>query len=1341
MKRIFSMLIVVAMVLTMLPVMSFADTFDTENFVGLVLTTTVDNITVQLYNGYSTDAAKLMTPVHVDGNDRYYEVTAKGNYLCISKPASGSARYTQYYNIYISDAEAAKKNVMDVTPGVRQTPAPNWEPSIEVRYFTDEVMSQRFPSKESMWPQYAEVFKTPAFTIARNDHQQTTQTEMESYIAGLDDANDNMYVYNLGKSKMGSYNIPIVIFTTADLSQADTLEKAAALVKADNEKNGKLTVHYQAQIHGDETAAGEAALGTITRLDGAYGESVLDTMNIYVIPRLNPYGSSRGKRVTWINSSTYLDPNRDFMRLETSETQLRMYAYNLFYPEVVIDGHEWQEGITATGMRQVDLMMCSHSLPTFSQKFQDTALDLAKAAFTQLKSDGINFSWYQDSVGGIGFNTGSSNTAFHGSFHLLIETMGVNQGLQMYERRVAAHTSAQTGLFDYLDANVAEVKAVVQAQRQTIVENGKTYEEDDVVLLDVNSSDHPELHINNFVGQKIYQVNMKNGGRQEISTYKAKYYDVIKRTRPAPTAYVLPAGESFTQGVLDLMDKQGISYSFIPAGAAVQLQQYTGTVDLADLTEEKQVVFPKGAYVFTMNQPYALILAGFMEPDMTDAKMTDVNGRETGGTLVQMGKISATDGMFPIYRYIHDLNEEGFIDWVEDPTIPTGLRAVNATVVGQTGKIVGLDAAKAYEYCAVDAQEYIPVAAGATEIADLPLGKYQVRYSATADAPAGTAVIITVGYDLSEYAVYLDSANGSADNDGYAEDDAVATFAQAQQQLDAIMAYAPAGTTGEIRIVGTYEIATTTRSYKLPTHSYPLLITGGTLKFTNTNANSQKWLCIGGETTFDNISLQLGASGSYQFISGEGYKLVIGENVTSLPYTKNDSNTYFGIQGGAGVFDSSKNVAKTDVTIRSGHWQSVYGGGYTSGVSGDVRVVVSGADVSRVTANHNGNIGGNVYMEIENTNVRYEIVAGSTQSGKNVGGDVTLVLKQGVTCPAIYAAGDTGSIAGKVTVVADGIDLTTNKINGKGNGTGTFGSLELDLRQGQLADAIDTFVLKDGISVKLGCEQSKTVTLPYDIDLDLNGFNMALLDLNGKDVTLADNVSEEEGAVAGKLTVMDSTTADYDVADGIYGKITNAGNHVTAADGYMPVSEGDSTSFHKFVMEMTELVVNPIKVGISYKADFKGDQIIKAAINEFGVAVRAYYAPDENSILLDTAGLTHMALKQSAWQTGDSDNTVKSVYVKEIMDPSVTTATNDARAQVPIYTLAYVRLQDGTMLFSDAFAFSLKTAMKQMNDYWNDLDDAGKDTLAKFYLDYAQVMQNWPDIGNISQRASQIEIA
>ena len=1326
------MMMAVLMVMTLLPVASFATEFDTENFKGLVLTTSVDGVTVKLYNGYSTDEANLMTPVYVDGRDQYYEVAAKGHYLCISKPASGKTRYELQCNIYISETEAAQKTVMDVTPGVRSTAG--WEPSIEVRVFNEEVMSKNFPSKASMWPQYAEVFTTPAFTTARNDHQQTTQTEMENYIAGLDDDNDNMYIYNLGKTAMGNFNVPIVIFTTADLSQADTLEKAAAAVKADNEKNNKLTVHYQAQIHGDETAAGEAALGTITRLDGAYGEKVLDTMNIYVIPRLNPYGSYKGKRITWINSSTYLDPNRDFMRLETSETQLRMYAYNLFYPEVVIDGHEWQEGITATGMRQVDLMMCSHSLPTFSQEFQDTALDLAKAAFTQLKSDGINFSWYQDSVGGIGFNTGSSNTAFHASFHLLIETMGVNQGLQMYERRVAAHTSAQTGLFDYLDANVAEVKKIVQDQRNTIVENGKTYEEDDVVLLDVNSSDHPELHINNFVDKKIYQVNMKNGGKQEIKEYKAKYYDVIKRTRPAPTAYVLPAGESFTQDVLALMDKQGISYEFIPSGSAVQLQQYTGTVALAELTEEKLVVFPKGAYVFTMNQPYALILAGFMEPDMTDAKMTDVNGRETGGTLAQMGKITATDGVFPIYRYIHDLNEEGFIDYEDDPTLPKGLSAVDVTTVGGTGKITGLDATKSYEYKAADAAEYTPVAAGATEIADLPVGDYQVRYAATAEAEAGTAVDLRVGYALSEFTVYLDSASGNNANDGYTGETAVSTIKQAQTQLDAIMAYAPEDTTGVIRIVGTYEIATTTQAYKLPAHSYPLLITGGTLKFTNTNSNSQKWLCISGETTFDEISIQLGATGSYQFIAGNGHKLTIGENVTSLPF----NTTYFGIQGGAGVYNSSTNVAQTDLTIRSGYWQSIYGGGYTSGVTGDVRVVVSGANVSRVTANHNGNIGGNVYIEVKNATVRTEIIGGTTQKDRHVSGNVTLVLGEGVTCPSIYAgARETGNIVGTATVVADGIDLTANTIHGKSKSTGTIGNLALELNDGQLADVAENFLTKDGISVKLGCAQTKTVKLPYDMHLDLNGYDMALLDLNGCDLTLAEQTIEEEGAALGTVTVMDSATDDYDVADGVYGTVP-ADADVQFAPGYMAITEGGKTSLHKYDMELTELVVNPDQRGITYKSSFKGDQKVKERVKEFGIAMRAYNAPNETSIWADAAQKTHVALPEDQWQTGDTDTTVKSVYVSNIIHQDIDPVMNQARANVLVYGRAYVQLKDGTMLLSAAESFTMQSAMEHVDTYFNSshLTDANRADLVAMYRteEYRTFMENW-NIPNIKAAA------
>ena len=45
-----------------------------------------------------------------------------------------------------------------------------------------------------------------------------------------------------------------------------------------------------------------------------------------------------------------------------------------------------------------------------------------------------------------------------------------------------------------------------------------------------------------------------------------------------------------------------------------------------------------------------------MEPDVTEME-------EQKGTLVQQSMILPTGDTLPIYRYIHDLNADGFIDY------------------------------------------------------------------------------------------------------------------------------------------------------------------------------------------------------------------------------------------------------------------------------------------------------------------------------------------------------------------------------------------------------------------------------------------------------------------------------------------------------------------------------------------------------------------------------------------------------------------------------------------------------------------------------------------------------
>ena len=247
--------------------------------------------------------------------------------------------------------------------------------------------------------------------------------------------------------------------------------------------------------------------------------------------------------------------------------------------------------------------------------------------------------------------------------------------------------------------------------------------------------------------------------------------------------------------------------------------------------------------------------------------------------------------------------------------------------------------------------------------------------------------------------------------------------------------------------------------------------------------------------------------------------------------------------------------------------------------------------------------------------------------------------------------------------------------------------------------------------VVLQTNVTESVTLDKDVYLDLNGFSMTAVDTNGH-----------------KLYVMDSQTDDYTVSDGIYGTVPAGNEDILAADGYMAVTEAGTTSFHKYDMTFTELVLNPERVGIAYKAQFQGDEKVKAQVAEFGVALRLGAAPNYNSIWMDTENKTHVAMDpEESWVTGTA-NTVKSVYVKEIL---VKGADNAARAEQRIYGVCYIKLNNGTMLLSGSVYKSLHDTMADMNNAFNKLSSDDQTALRNFYNDWKDVMQDWPDIGNI----------
>ena len=108
-------------------------------------------------------------------------------------------------------------------------------------------------------------------------------------------------------------------------------------------------------------------MAVILRLDGAYGESILDKVNVCVIPRVNPDGAYNYDR----RLQNKVDGNRDNLRLTTPEITAFMHAYQVIMPELVLDGHEYNANAHRSYLTPGDVLISVGNTPVNSQAHQD----------------------------------------------------------------------------------------------------------------------------------------------------------------------------------------------------------------------------------------------------------------------------------------------------------------------------------------------------------------------------------------------------------------------------------------------------------------------------------------------------------------------------------------------------------------------------------------------------------------------------------------------------------------------------------------------------------------------------------------------------------------------------------------------------------------------------------------------------------------------------------------------------------------------------------------------------------------------------------------------------------
>lgn len=949
---------------------------DLTNFEGLVIqackdtTITLYNNAIQNNDAYYGRKEYTLTPYATatsGDNVLYYYPNVTGIY-CYEAVQSGY--YTVFQQLYMTDAEAAVYTLEQVMMEERDG---EWDNSY---YFglSEELLYATEGDPDEKWKTEI-TLETPVFTTpGKAAHQQTTQPELEAFIENLDDANDNMYIFSIGTSSEYGFNVPIVFFTKTDLSACTTLEQVAEALK----KDGLPNMAYKAQTHGDEPAGCEGALAVIQELDKAENNYLLDSINIYVIPRINPAGAYDSKRnLTVMLDPSYenRDPDRDLLDMNSKEMRQYMRTVDLFQPVMELDGHERQR-YSSDG----DIQLGIAWKPINGQELFDIQLDMMKNACADLKEMDLSGSWYSGEVNSNSARNNRGYATYQGRIQILMETRGIYLGNEAYAHRTACHVVSAMSFLNYAAENATEMAAVVAAERQRIITEGAVYDEEDIIILSTGKSKHPELAIQT---ERIHLIS----GEVTMIDLVPDMYDQILRSRVAPTAYVLPADLPQMEAILDQMDAQSITYTKLPADAAVSLQQYYGTTDEAYLTEESTVVFPNGAYVFTMDQAKGEILALLMEPDVTDLALYKNN-------LTFQGKITQdANGYFSSYRYIKDL-ENGQIEYTLNP-----VSTITTVYVSSSGSDsnAGTEAAPV----ATIEKAYALLSSGlsgtGTTGTIVLLDDYTITFSVRVDMPSHDFPVAIRGKSASVKLIYQPTTIGESYQQlafhGPTTLDNLELRMESTDKLDYIFACGHKFTVGS-GVTTSYVSSAPSLSggdYATAVENTDLTILGG--KWYAVYAGSFKADTTGtAKLTVDGATISASIRTNY---SGG----LTGDTVMDLKNVKVNN-----------VYPAYSGTVSGDVTmiLRENVTGNIYTGNYGSGnVTGTVKVVMTGADPTKALI-HNSPL------------------------ASNTTGTVT----KGVL---VYASGETASVAGfdeyhidTDTTVSLVADLTVDKITGSG---------------------------------------------------------------------------------------------------------------------------------------------------------------------------------------------------------------------------------------------------------------------------------------------------------------------
>ena len=500
-----------------------------------------------------------------------------------------------------------------------------------VKNWSEEVEEKRFSEGDLQNVDFS-ILDTPAFKSSKRDNQFTSVEEGISYLKKLDGKSKSARLFFLDEQE----NWPVMLFTRTDISSADTLEEALSRIK----KDGKVKVLYQAQIHGNEPAAGEGAL-TVAASLAAEEESLLANTDVVIVPYANRYGAEKFLRC---GNRAGQDLNRDGLTLQDDATRRLHWLYCRLMPEVFLDGHEFspflrflQQSAGMYLLRGLDdiQLTCVNSLNREDGLYEVETAMLEETG-ASLDDKGFRTFIYPPSANAA---TSCGYSRLFNAYTFLIESGGIDLGRAHFARRVLSHHEAVISLLSQVSRDSASIRQTVLDARENLKQKGKTYSSSDKFVLKHGTDKTNGVSL----PRPLFDF------RGELSGEPARRETVYNlgravRSRTRPTAYIIGKNAKNREAMAELLRANGAEVKRLTANTRITVRQYGGSTKKAVLSKKKTLTFRKGAYVCFMDQEAANVVSAMLEPDFGD------NGG-LAASFAQQGLMKKLGGgSYPLYR-------------------------------------------------------------------------------------------------------------------------------------------------------------------------------------------------------------------------------------------------------------------------------------------------------------------------------------------------------------------------------------------------------------------------------------------------------------------------------------------------------------------------------------------------------------------------------------------------------------------------------------------------------------------------------------------------------------------